>query len=111
MNEFERPQGCVHRIDFVFETLDLGGRNAQCAGAAPAVFGRAQIGAEIKQIVLDMAEHCVGFGFGMEAGDADRGVGFVDGAISGYTEGVLRHTRTVAERGLTAIATTGIDPR
>ncbi len=111
MNEFERPQCGVHRVDLLFEPLDLGGRNAQCAGAAPAVFGRAQIGTEIEQIVLDMAEHCVCFGIGMEAGDADRGIGFVDGAISGYAEGVLRHARTVAQRGLTAIAATGIDPR
>ncbi len=110
MNELSGRRARVHRVDFVFETLDLGGRNAQCAGAAPAALGRAQIGAEIEQIVLDMTEHRVGFGVDMKSGDADRGVGLVDSAVGGYPQRMLRHARTVAERGFALVAAARVDP-
>ena len=114
MNEFERAQHRVDRVDFSFQAFDLGSQNAQRAGTAPAVFGRAQIGAEVEQIVLDTAEHRrgirVGPGIDMEPGDADRGVGLVDGAVGGDAQGMLGHPRTIAERGLAAIAAAGIDP-
>ncbi len=118
MNEFERAQRCVHCIDLALEALDLGGEDAERAGAAPVLFRGAQIGAEVEQIVLDPPEHRVGLGIGpgvhpsvhMEAGEADRGVGFVDRAVGGDPQRVLRHARTVAERGLALVAATGVDP-
>ena len=114
MNEFERAQHRVDRVDFSFEAFDLGGQNAQRAGTAPAVLGRAQIGAEVEQIVLDTAEHRLGIGVGpgldMQAGDADRGVGLVDRAVGGDAQRVLGHPGAIAERGLAAVAAAGINP-
>ncbi len=52
----------------------------------------------------------IGRRIGMEAGDADSGVGFVDGAVGGDAQRMLRHPRTVAERGLALVAAAGIDP-
>ena len=110
INEFERPQRGVHRIDLVLETLDLGGGDAQCAGSAPAVFRRAQIRAEVEEIVLDAVEHLVCRLIGVQAGDPDRRVCFVDGAISGDAQAMLRHAGAVAERGLATIAAARVDP-
>ena len=60
MNEFERAQGGVHRVDLAFEPLDLRRDDAQRPGGAAAVLRRAEIGAEIEQIVLYPGQHRVG---------------------------------------------------
>ena len=46
----------------------------------------------------------------MEAGQADRGVGFVDGAERLDPQGLFRDPAAVAERGLAAIAAARVDP-
>src|SRR5215831_18076512 len=55
----ERSQCRVHRVDLVLEAFDLRGGDAQRSGAAPALFGRAQVGAEIEEVVLDAVEHLI----------------------------------------------------
>ena len=59
----ERLQLGVHGVDLVLEPLDLRGHDAQRRSLALALaFGRAEIGAEIEQVVLDARQHGVGFG-------------------------------------------------
>ena len=110
MNEFERRQSRVHRIDLAFKTLGLRRDDAQRSGAPSAIFRRAQIGAEVEEVVLNAAEHLVGRRIGVKPRDPDGRVGLVDGAVSGDTQRVLGHASAVAERGLAGIAATRIDP-
>ena len=57
----ERLKLGVHGVDLVLEPLDLRGHDAQRLLAALALaFGRAEIGAEVEQVVLDAAQHGVG---------------------------------------------------
>ena len=59
----ERLKLGVHGVDLVLQPLDLRRHDAQRLLAALALaFGRAEIGAEIEQVVLDAGQHGVGFG-------------------------------------------------
>src|SRR5271165_3603584 len=106
----ERPQRRVYRVDLAFEALDLGRGDAQCSSRASALFRGAQVGAEVEEVVLNAAEHFVCRRIGMQPGDSDRRICFVDGAIGGDAQCVLRDARTVAERGLAGITAARIDP-
>jgi hypothetical protein len=86
----ERPQACIHQVDLLFETRDLGGCNAQ---GAPPAFRRGQVGAEIEQIVLDAVQHRVRFGIGMQPGQADRCVRLVDRVPKAATRSACFGTR------------------
>src|SRR5271165_3168762 len=106
----ERPQRRVYRVALAFEALDLGRGDAQCSSRASALFRGAQVGAEVEEVVLNAAEHFVCRRIGMQPGDSDRRICFVDGAIGGDAQCVLRDARTVAERGLAGITAARIDP-
>ena len=62
----ERREFRVHRVDLVFQPLDLRVDNAQRAFAAAAAFRHAEIGAEVEQIVLDARQHVVELAAGMQ---------------------------------------------
>ena len=109
MNESSGSSARVHRVDLGFEPLHLRGDDAQRSSAALAALGRAQIGAEIEQIVLDARQHRVGLGIGMEPRQADRGVGLVDRAERLDPQRLLRHAAAVAERGLSLVAAARVD--
>ena len=104
----ERRQLGVHAIDLVLQTLDLGVDDAQAILGA-FTFRCAQIGAEIEQIVLDARQHLVGVALGMQAHDADGGVGFVDRAERRDSLVVLGHALAGAERGRALVAALGVD--
>ena len=76
-----------------------------------AVSGRAQIGAEVEQVVLDARQHRVGVAAGVQPRDADGGVGFVDRAVGLDPLVVLGHALAGAERGRALVAALGVDPR
>ena len=80
-----------------------------CSPRLALALGRAEIGAEIEQVVLDAAQHGVGFGevraAQRRAGDgaarqADHRVGLVDRAVGLDARIVLGHALAAAERGL-----------
>ncbi len=116
MNEFERAQGGVHRINVMFQAFDLRRDDAQCPGSAIAALRRAEIGAEIEQIVLYQGQHRVGrlvrlwVGGDMEPRQADRGIGLIDGAERLDPQRLFRDPAAVTERRLAAIATARVDP-
>src|SRR5690606_11964658 len=77
----ERRDGRVHLVDLCLEARDLRFDDAQRLPAEILVaLGRGEIGAEIEEVVLDAAEHGVEIGIagGVQAGDAEGGVGLVD---------------------------------
>ena len=94
----------------MLQALDLGVDDAQPILGAFA-FRRAQIGAEVEQVVLDARQHVVGVALGMQARDPDRGVGFVDRAVGFDPQIVLGHALAGAERGRALVAALGIDAR
>ena len=83
----------------MFETLDLRRHNAQPTSAAPAAFRRAQIGAEIEEIVLNTAEYVVSLSVGVKPSDTDSGIGLVDGAVAA-TRNEYLGTHAIAGRFL-----------
>ena len=88
--------GCevgVHRVDLALQPLDLGVDDAQGAFRLAPVLGRAEVGAEIEQVVLDARQHGVGLALRVQPGDADDAVGLVDGAVGGDAQVVLRDAR------------------
>ena len=65
---FERLELGIHGVDLVLQAFDLRGDDTQRLLAALALaLGRAQVGAEIEQIVLDAGQHGVGFGMARAA--------------------------------------------
>ena len=85
----QRLQLGVHRVDLALEPLDLGSRMRSAFGIGEVAAGPAQIGAEIEQVVLDPGQHRVGLAVGVQAGQADRGVGLVDRAVGGDARRML----------------------
>src|SRR5579864_8296351 len=107
----ERRQIGVHRVDLVLEPLDLRGDNTQRLSAALATLGRAQIGAEIEEVVLNTRKHVEGLTLGVEPGQTDRGIGLVDRAESLDAQRLLFHPRAIAERSLALVAALRVDAR
>ena len=104
MNEFERGERRVHRVDLGFEALHLRGNDSQGARGAAAALGRAQIRAEIEEIVLDARQHRIGVGGGMEPRQSDRRVGLVDRTKRLDAQRLLPHATAVAERRFSLVA-------
>ena len=71
----------------------------------------AKIGADIEEIVLDASERFVVAACGMQSRQADRGIGFIDFAIGSDAQVILRHTRAIAERSLSAVASARVNLR
>src|SRR5215469_7571665 len=106
----ERPQRSVHRVDLALEALDLRSDDTQGPRTTATLFGGAQIGAEVEQVILDAVEHLVGCRIGVEPGDPDRCIGLVDGAVCGNAQRMFRDASAVAEGSLAGIAAAGVDP-
>jgi len=71
--------------------------------------GQKQIGTQIEQIVLDTAQHRIEIAVGLQADQADHGVGFVHRAAGGDPHIVFGDTFAVTQRGLPGIAAAGVD--
>src|SRR5438477_179487 len=82
----KRRQLLVERVDLLLEPrdLDLGHREPRAAGTL-ALLGRAEIGAEIEQVILDAYQHGVDGGRPgrVQARKSDRGVGLLRRAAGG----------------------------
>src|SRR5712691_7147480 len=110
----ERTQGGIHLVDLALEPRDLRRDDAQCPRRlvpwrAPPLFGRAQIGAQIEQIVLDARQHLIGLAVGMKPRQSDRGIGFIDRAKGRDAQRLLWHPGAVAERGFPLVAAACVD--
>ena len=106
-NERKRLKLAVERIDLAFQPRHLRIAHLQSAARILGLVGEAKIGAEIEQIVLDAREHGIERGHavaGMQAGEADGGVGLVERAIALDPEIVFRHAPARAERGRAVVA-------
>src|SRR5712691_1939727 len=110
----ERTQGGIHLVDLALEPRDLRRDDAQCPRRlvpwrAPPLFRRAQIGAQIEQIVLDARQHLIGLAVGMKPRQSDSGIGFVDGAKGRDAQRLLGHAGAVAERSFARVAAARVD--
>ena len=105
----ERLQRRVHGVDLGLEPGHLARLDAQRVRVVGIGAGAAEVGAEVEQIVLDPRQHRVGGGLGVQAREADRGVGLVDRAVGGDPQIVLGDPAAVAERGPAAVAALGVD--
>ena len=76
-----------------------------------ALAGRAQIGTDVEEIVLDARERGIERGViaGMEARDPERGIGLVERAIGGDAQVVFLAPFAAAERGGAVIPGAGVD--
>ena len=98
----QRCQTFVDLVDFGFKPFDLARGDPKRAFRAPSIFGRAEVGAEIEEIVLNTAQCCIQFLVRTGAGDfdadkTDHGVGFVDCTVGFDSRVMLRDTVAVAK--------------
>ena len=107
----ERRQSGVHVVDLAFQAGHLRGDDSQRRVFWVFRLGRRQIGTQVEKIILNAAEHGVDLGpVGKMAADhADHAVQLIDVAKGRRPRAVLGDALTVAQRGLAAIAATGID--
>src|SRR5258708_3936934 len=70
---------------------------------------RRATGAEAEQSVLDARQHRIGIALRVEPREADRRIGFVDGAEGVDPQRLFRDPAAVAERGLARVAAARID--
>ena len=97
----QRRQLGIERVDLVFQPLHLLGVDGEPRAARPlALVGRAEIGREVEQIVLDARQHRVDRGRirGVQPRDADRGIDLVDDAVGGDAQVIFLALLAVAER-------------
>jgi len=111
----QRREVRVEPVDVGLQPRDLRLDDAQrFVAQGLAAIGRAEIGAEIEQIVLNPQQHGIefrqrGIGRCREARDADRAVGFVDRAIGLDARIVLGAALPAAERRRAGIAGLGVN--
>ena len=70
---------------------------------------RAQVGAEVEQVVLYPAQHGVAGRVGMLTREPHGGVGFIDGAVSADTSPVFFDPLAVTKRCFTLVTTARVD--
>ena len=93
----EGPQRVEHLVEFVnlpFKADDQRIGHLQAAALVLSVTGKAKIGAEVEQIVLNAREHDVELGLGvtrMQTGQPDGGIGLIDRAVGLNPQIVFRH--------------------
>lgn len=107
----------VHGVDLAFELFDFDVGDAGLAGMD--VFGTGgEDGAEIEELMLDAAQDRgeqahAGIDaaeiLAGDAGQADEGVQFVDGAVGFDAEGVFGDALASGEAGFTGVAALGVD--
>jgi len=113
----ERTKRLIHGVDLVFEALDFDFGDAWLLGMDIAgVSG--EDAAEVEEFVLDAVEDdAQGLEFGLsvaeiikgDAGEADGGVQFVDGAVAFDAEGIFRDSLAADEAGFTTVSAAGVD--
>ena len=109
---FQRRKLVIEPVDFAFEPIDLRLRHRQPrATRAFALAGRAQIGADVEQIVLDARQRGIehSIAAGMQPRDADRRIGLVERAVGGDAQIVFLAPLAGAEPGGAVVAGAGID--
>src|SRR3546814_16778487 len=90
----------IEGVDFGLQPVDLDLVDAQRPAAALLVLRGRKIGAEVEQVVLDARQHGVEVGAGgMQPGQADGGIGLVDGAIGLAPQVRLGPTPALPQRG------------
>src|SRR5262249_26819889 len=102
----------IEPVDLALEPLALGVDDGEPLAARPlALAGRAQVCAEVEQVVLDPAEHRVDLRIraGVEAREADHGVELVDGAVRRDAHMVFAPPLAAAERGRAVVAGARVD--
>lgn len=98
----------VYGIDFLLKSVGLGVYDTQCA---VVVSGCGQIGAEVKQVVLQSRQYIVVGVAGVVAGQPDRGVRFIHSAYRRKTLIGLYPSFTAGQRGFALVAAARIDFR
>ena len=102
----------IERVDLVLQPLHLLGVDGEPLAARPlALVGRAEIGGEIEQVVLDARQHGVDRGRirGVQPRDADRGGDLVHGAVGVDAQVILLAMLAIAEHRHAFIARARID--
>ena len=100
-------------IDFAFELGDFSIVDARLFGMD--IFGQSgEDGTEVEEFVLDTLEDDGERGngrqgFGGDAGGADEGVEFVDGAVGFYAEIIFGNALATDQSGIAGITGAGID--
>src|SRR5262249_49490523 len=81
------------------------------AAGSFALVGRAQVGAEVEQIVLNARQHGVDLrvGAGGEPRKADGGIDFIHGAVGGDAQIVFGQAFAVAQRRGAVVAGARVD--
>ena len=108
----QRLQVLVHGVDFGFQPLHLGVSHAQRRVVRLGVVFHvraAEIGAQVKQVVLDPGQRRIRVPFGFEAGNAKKGVQLVGRAVGRDPGGVFGHAVAIAEGGVALVAGTRVD--
>ena len=107
----------VHRVDLRLQPVHLGLRHAQGRPFRIVLVRRAQVGAQIEQVVLDAREHGVGrpvvvhpVALSVTPREAEDAVAFVDRAVGRHAGVVLRHPRAAAQAGQPLVAAAGVNP-
>jgi len=102
----------IKPVDLAFEPGHLRLRHREPRAARPpALAGRAQIGADVEEIVLDARERGIERRViaGMEPRDSERGIGLVERAVGGDAQVVFLAPLAAAERGGAVIPGAGVD--
>src|SRR5215831_516499 len=110
----QRAELGIECVDLLLEPRHLRVADGEPRAARPlalGLIGRAEIGAEIEQVVLDARQHGVDRRLvpGVQARKAEAGVELVDGAVGGDAQVVLLAPLAGAERGGSVIAGARID--
>jgi hypothetical protein len=102
----QRFERAVQLVDLAFEPRNLRIAHLQAFAPILGLVGKAKIGAEVEQIVLNAREHGVErlIVARMQARKTDDGVGLVQCAVGLDPEVVFRHAPSRAERGRAVVA-------
>ena len=93
----QRCQLCIDTVNLRFQPIDLTGHDTERAGIALGCLWCAQIGAKIKQIILDPGEHRTGRGIDVKPCNADNRICLVNGPVRGDAQVVFRDSAAVAK--------------
>jgi hypothetical protein len=106
----QRRQPRVQRVDIVLKAFDLARQHPQAFRLALAL-GHREVGAEVKQIVLDQTQHRIEIARirQMQPHNANGGVGLVDGSIGADAQVVFRAALAAAKCRGTVVAGPGVD--
>ena len=103
-------QRLLARVDGRLERGNLSGGDAKRRFVRIVLFGAAEIGADIEEIVLDYGQEVADLRLiDMEKRNADTGVGLVEAAERLDADVAFRNARSIAERSQAGIPATGVN--